>query len=320
MDILSCQKAIGRDCFKAYPDFARRAIAYRLLHLLIPPEISKVLPTKLTDPLIAPGVKIPLDAKFPPGTVIIPGCDFPAGWNPKDEPPECVKSMPLPAPCLGGGGCIPNPYLAPGSPATSQVNPRSSPVSEPVTVEITSSTKDGHIRNDDSDWNTARTATTGNVVDDNNTRYTHAMAVAYWGGTYNIYRSFFYFDLAVIPTGKTISEVILLLTEHVYHNTGIAVFEGIQAATLTLADFGSFKSTEFANQAFADGENEITLNSDGIQHVQDNIGSGIKLCCRESDYDAGNIAPPASSNRRNGCYYADHPTAAYRPKLRITYA
>lgn len=109
-----CEKVIGRACFKAYPEFARRAIAYRLLHLLIPPNIAKLLPTKLKDPLIAPGVKIPLDAKFPPGTVLIPGCDFPAGWDPDQEPPACAKSAPLPPLGMGSTGANPNTMVAPG--------------------------------------------------------------------------------------------------------------------------------------------------------------------------------------------------------------
>lgn len=114
MSELSCQKSIGKACFKAFPAFARRAIAYRLLHLLIPPDIAKLLPTSLSDPLIAPGVQIPLDAKFPPGTCIVPGCSFPAGWDPDQDPPECAKSAPLPTLAMIAGGGNPNVFLSPG--------------------------------------------------------------------------------------------------------------------------------------------------------------------------------------------------------------
>jgi len=114
MSDLPCEKAIGKACFKAFPEFAKRAIAYRLLHLLIPPEIAKLLPKQLADPLIAPGVKVPLDAKFPPGTCVVPGCDFPAGWDPKSEPPACTKSAPLPPIAMVAGGANPNVMVAPG--------------------------------------------------------------------------------------------------------------------------------------------------------------------------------------------------------------
>lgn len=131
MDELSCQKVIGKACFKAFPTFARRAIAYRLLHLLIPPDIAKILPKTLKDPLVAPGVKIPLDAKFPPGTCVVPGCSFPAGWDPDQDPPECAKSAPLPTLAMIASGGNPNIMLSPGESGAAQVHPPPGPPPEP---------------------------------------------------------------------------------------------------------------------------------------------------------------------------------------------
>ena len=134
MGELSCQKVIGEACFKAYPEFARRAIAYRLLHLLIPPNIAKILPKQLSDPLIAPGVTIPLDAKFPPGTCIIPGCSFPAGWDPDEDPPECAKSAPLPTLAMQASGGNPPTYLTPGPGGPLPVQPQT-PVPPEVCID-----------------------------------------------------------------------------------------------------------------------------------------------------------------------------------------
>lgn len=130
MNVLPCQKVIGKACFKAFPEFARRAIAYRLLHLLIPPDIAKILPKSLKDPLIAPGVKIPLDAKFPPGTCIVPGCSFPSGWDPDQDPPECAKSAPLPTLAMIASGGNPNVFLAPGPSGPLPVQASASPEPE----------------------------------------------------------------------------------------------------------------------------------------------------------------------------------------------
>lgn len=357
-----CARGLTKECFEKYPEWAKRAFAYKLMHTLWPPWLTRRLPKWLRlaligDGVILPpgyippdgmtippnytfppgwspgdpipsGITIPAGTIFPPGwspgdplppgVTIEPGAEFPPGWTPGDPIPSSFGPDPPPGIIVPPGGAIPPLYSSPGEPGPAH-KPSDGAVVKPVTVEITSSIKDGHVRNDDADWSTARTTGTGNVVDDNDVNFIHAMAVNYWSGIYNVYRSFFYFDLSSIPAGKTISEVVLLLTELIYHKTGVAVFEGTQAATLTVADFGAFESTEFASQAFEDGENEIELNSDGIQFVQDNIGSEIKLCCRESDYDVGNVTPPASSNHNNGCYYADHSTAAYRPKLKVTY-
>lgn len=127
MDNQACPKIIGKACFKAYPSFSRRAIAYRLLHLLIPSDIRKILPKKLSDPLIAPGVEIPLNAKFPPGTCIVPGCSFPAGWDPDQEPPECAKSAPLPTLAMMAAGGNPPSYLTPGPSGPLPVPPPQQP-------------------------------------------------------------------------------------------------------------------------------------------------------------------------------------------------
>lgn len=128
---LPCVKALDRECFRAHPEFARRALAYRLLHLLIPPDIAKLLPKKLSDPLVAPGVEVPLGAVFPPGTVLVPGCSFPVGWDPEDEPPECAKSRPLPTLAMQIAGGNPSVILSPGEPGTGQVHPPPGP--PPVT-------------------------------------------------------------------------------------------------------------------------------------------------------------------------------------------
>lgn len=128
--LLPCLKALDSECFQAHPHFAKRALAYRLLHLLICPDIARLLPKSLADPLIAPGVKVPLEAKFPPGTVLIPGCEFPAGWDPKDEPPECAKSEPLPTLAMQSTGGNPSSFLSPGESGTGQVHPPPGPPPE----------------------------------------------------------------------------------------------------------------------------------------------------------------------------------------------
>lgn len=91
-----CIKGLNKGCFKAHPAFARQALAYRLLHLLIAPEFSKFLPKTLRLPLRGKDAIIPLDVELPPGTVLVPGCEFPPGWDPEEELPECVLSKPLP--------------------------------------------------------------------------------------------------------------------------------------------------------------------------------------------------------------------------------
>jgi len=85
-----CLKALDAECFQAHPEWAKRALAFKLLHLFVPPWLSRKLPGLLRVPLIAPGVNVPPGYYFPPGTIIPPGAEFPPGWTPADPLPDGV--------------------------------------------------------------------------------------------------------------------------------------------------------------------------------------------------------------------------------------
>lgn len=76
-----CEAGLTPACIEAYPEWAKQALAYRLLHVLIPAEITRRLPKLFWRALIGPGAVVPPDVVFPPGTVIPPGFVFPPGWK-----------------------------------------------------------------------------------------------------------------------------------------------------------------------------------------------------------------------------------------------
>jgi len=83
-----CDSGLNRACFKAHPQWARQAFAYRLLHTLVPKRLSRNLPRAFRIPLIFPGVVIPSDAILPPGSIVGPGSAFLPGWQPGDPLPD----------------------------------------------------------------------------------------------------------------------------------------------------------------------------------------------------------------------------------------
>ena len=85
-----CELGLTPECFQKYPVWARQALAYKFLHILLPKQLTKNLPKNLNKPLVAPGVSIPPGVELPPGTVISPDVSFPPGWTPGDTPPEGV--------------------------------------------------------------------------------------------------------------------------------------------------------------------------------------------------------------------------------------
>jgi len=90
----SCLKRIDAECFRAHPAWAKRAFAYRLVHLLTPKPLTKRLPKGLRLALVAPGVEIPPGVELPPGVVVSPGAEVPAGWTAGDPAPYGVTIPP----------------------------------------------------------------------------------------------------------------------------------------------------------------------------------------------------------------------------------
>jgi len=318
MDVLPCQKAIGKACFKAFPAFARRAIAYRLLHLLIPPDIAKFLPKTLKDPLIAPGVKIPLDAKFPPGTCIVPGCSFPAGWDPDEDPPECAKSAPLPTLAMIASGGNPNVFLAPGPSGPLPVPASPAPTKE--TVEVTKyAENDCLITNNQTTWNDTRNGSAGTSIFCD-VGITNGMVQAWRGATsHQIIRYFFSVDLSTIPAGATITEVLLQLTSYGSTYCGVSVQRGTQQDSMTTGDFDEFTGNYFAEIDWASGVNQFSFNQTGLDFMTGKVGAMAKVCLKEYDHDYGNIQPAVNDLFQSGCRGPSTGNDADKPQFIITY-
>ena len=112
-----CAKGLTKDCFEAYPSWARQALAYKLLHILLPKQATKLLPRGLSLPLIAPGVPIPPGIEIPPEVVIPPDVVIPPGWTPVDPPPAGVIMPPVISPTppdTGPSSPIYTPPFTPG--------------------------------------------------------------------------------------------------------------------------------------------------------------------------------------------------------------
>ncbi len=103
-----CAGGLTPACFRVYPKWARQALAYKILHILLPKQVTKKLPGILSAPLVAPGVEIPPGVVLPPGTVVPPAVVIPPGYNPGDPAPPGVIIPP---------GAVFPPGWTPGDPA-----------------------------------------------------------------------------------------------------------------------------------------------------------------------------------------------------------
>lgn len=107
-----CEDGLSKACFAACPAWARQALAYKLLHLLLPKQLTARLPKTLrrTFPRLPPG--------WPEGDP--PPYYLDLEHFPVSEPPESGAAPPLfippwePGPIHGPGPIIPHPISGPG--------------------------------------------------------------------------------------------------------------------------------------------------------------------------------------------------------------
>lgn len=320
-----CSERLDAECFKANPQWARQAFAYRLLHLLAPPQITRRLPRGLGKALIGPGAVLPPGMDLPPGTVVPPGGTVPPDWKPGDPLPPGTMPPPETPPGTGDTGTTTPSYLDPAGPGPTHKPSPPPPVTQ-VTVDIHSLATDGCVTIWGADWTAARNAPTGYTVSTGDERLSQAHQANNLAGTYYVNRSFFVFDLSAIPPAADILSATFTLLAYGSAYSTVSVQEGQQHEPLVTADFDAFTGSAFAAITWelggggADKINTFTLNPAGLAYLKSKFGTKAKLCTREHAHDYLNVSPdPPPTQFACGCYYKETSPAENTPTLHITY-
>ena len=114
-----CARGLTSECFRTHPQWAKQALAARLLHAITPKQLTKRLPPSVNKAFIVPGMSFPPGVgvgDFPPGAIITPGAVFPPGWAAGDPLPPGATAGPTTAPETPGASVVPPFYLGPGAP------------------------------------------------------------------------------------------------------------------------------------------------------------------------------------------------------------
>lgn len=125
-----CLKQIDAACFKTHPKWAKQAFAYKMVHLLFPPQVTKLLPKVLRRALIAPGVHVPAGIELQPGIVVGPDTEFPPALTIGDPfPAGVIDPVTLP-PDISGPGVAPSSLIDPFAPGPVHTPSPSPPAEE----------------------------------------------------------------------------------------------------------------------------------------------------------------------------------------------
>ena len=114
-----CARGLTSECFRTHPQWAKQALATRLLHAITPKQLTKRLPPSVNKAFIVPGLSFPPGVgvgDFPPGAIITLGTVFPPGWTAGDPLPPGTAAPPATAPMEPGASVVQPFYLGPGAP------------------------------------------------------------------------------------------------------------------------------------------------------------------------------------------------------------
>ena len=200
-------------------------------------------------------------------------------------------------------------------------------------------TNDGYVYKTDSNWATARDATTGGSSSYSGTLSAYAIrsdrTSSRGGGTsYFVTRTFMYFDTSGISTDV---QSATLKVYGLSQNSGdiIAVKATSDITNLSTSDFNSITGwstgsadgsgggdnesnvTKYSDEIATwstSGYNDITLTSTALANMRDD--DTVYICLMNYDHDLKDIAPTGTN--RNGLYFANYTGTSRDPYIDYT--
>lgn len=174
-------------------------------------------------------------------------------------------------------------------------------MADTATITTQKSQADGQ-RREGGTWSTARA---GNGTTSDGSTTSMAVQTTLSAGTYFIRRTFLKFDLSTIPIGSEIVSVKLKFTPSNIANidsSSVIVVESTADDNISDDDFTEIGSTSFGTKSWASMSNnveqELTLDSDGENHIISNLEGFVKIALID-ERDFNNSAPTGEANGAN---------------------
>ena len=152
------------------------------------------------------------------------------------------------------------------------------------------------------------------------------MTASAWPPYITVSRVFLYFDLSVIPAGKTCVSATITLGGTATCGSQATIQEGTQGNPVILADFSAFTGAIFSKRPWivsgAGGTNlnEFAMNTLGRTYLQSVFGATAKFCVREYEHDYLDVEPGGNTGYPLGIWFAENTEfPALSPKITVAY-
>ena len=189
--------------------------------------------------------------------------------------------------------------------------------------DIYAGTSDAAMRMDnESTWAGARDVATAETINTTQSKNNAAIKIAVNAGEnqYDVYRYFLAFDTSGVTA--TPDSATLKIHGFSYNNAQLIIVKVHASATgdsgtdYVAGDFDKVTSTAYSSEVTswsASAYNEITLNSTALSDMASL--DEFKIAVIDHDFDYSDSAPPASTTRRTGMYFANQSGTSKDPLI-----
>ncbi|MDP2946154.1 MAG: hypothetical protein Q8N61_01715 [bacterium] len=281
-----CAEGLTAACFKAYPEWARKVLAYKLLMLMLPAEVSEKLPGKIKDigkSLPAKWLKIKVKAAAKVRT-------------------RGISASHIHAPFSGG------PLKA----------PRPAPALKTYTKEYVATATEW-LGNSGTPWATKRdTATTGAVALPTISPF--PSITAYNQGTYfDLWRFVFKFNFASLPSRAQMISGYLSIKLATGWGKTACIQQAPNVTWNDKNDYIAFSGDAENPHALIVATEIFNLSAASLAYCKTHTGQLVYFMAREYDHDFLNSAPTAGQRFEAQFYTHVDANPALRPTLNLVY-
>lgn len=290
-----CAEGLTPECFRLYPEWAKKVAAYRFLLVAVSEDLlSKVAPW-LVD----------IGRRPPPG------------WPEGEDPPEFLSRRVKVPEAVRSYGLIASHFVAPFS-AGPVKRPAPAPALKEYTLEFSVNGCE-FLNHVGTVWATVRNTTAAATQSLETGAYVYFTYASLSFGDYRISRVIFRIPLTALPAGAVMVSGFLKL----YVSSGDGKTAGLHRADTALwtdqEDYLAFNAELDSHLTTALEYNQFPLSAASLAYCKDNAGGAVYFMTREYDHDIIDSAPAEGEAHWSRCANYGNTTPEYRPILSLTY-
>lgn len=290
-----CANGLTPACFKAYPAYARKVLAYKVLMMMMPEELSMKLPASLLEI----------------------GKSLPPDWPPAADPPKFLAMKAKAPAAVRSHGVSASHIHAPFS--AGPVHPPAPGPSKKEYTTVYTATAAELLDIFGSPWATKQAAGASNTVTLASLSPFPSITAYNSGAFFTIQRFIFKFNFASLAAGAEMVSGVLSIKTYTGLGKTVCVQRAPTVAWNSVNDYSAFAGAAEDPHAIAGVTELFNLSADSLEYCKTHSGQLVYFMAREYAHDFLNSAPAAGQRFEAQFYNQLDANAALRPTLTLVY-